>query len=298
MIEFAEVTKRYGRFGTALERIDLRIERGECVFITGASGAGKSTLLKLLYAAERPTTGDVLVEDRSVSRLHPRSVPYLRRNLGVIFQDFKLLPRRTVFENVALALEVCGVPRRRIRERVAAVLDRVGLGELADRLPGELSGGEQQRAAIARAIVGEPSIVLADEPTGNLDEKLTHDIFGLLMSLNRDEGTTVLVATHDLAEAARWPVRRIVLSGGRVVQDLRVEGGEGESEHEHEHEHEHEVEDEHEHEHEVEDEHEHEHEHEVEDEHEKEVEDEHENEHENEDEVEDEDDATVREEPS
>ena len=126
MIEFREVTKRYGRFGTALERIDLRIERGECVFITGASGAGKSTLLKLLYAAERPTTGDVLVEDRSVSRLHPRSVPYLRRNLGVIFQDFKLLPRRTVFENVALALEVCGTRPREIKERVSAVLERVG----------------------------------------------------------------------------------------------------------------------------------------------------------------------------
>jgi cell division transport system ATP-binding protein len=248
MIEFREVTKRYGRFGTALERIDLRIERGECVFITGASGAGKSTLLKLLYAAERPTTGDVLVEDRSVSRLHPRSVPYLRRNLGVIFQDFKLLPRRTVFENVALALEVCGTRPREIKERVSAVLERVGLAGHADRLPGELSGGEQQRAAVARAIVGEPSIVLADEPTGNLDEGLTHDIFELLVSLNRDEGTTVLVATHDLVEAARWQARRVVLDGGRMVEDVGVgEVGEaGEGEHVHEVEDDHEVEGEHE----------------------------------------------------
>ena len=228
MIEFAEVTKRYGRFGTALERIDLRIERGECVFITGASGAGKSTLLKLLYSAERPTTGDVLVEDRSVSRLHPRSIPYLRRNLGVVFQDFKLLPRRTVFENVALALEVCGVGSREIRERVPRTLERVGLGALTDRLPGELSGGEQQRAAIARAIVGEPSIVLADEPTGNLDERLTHDIFGLLVSLNRDEGTTVLIATHDLAEARRWPGRMVVLDRGRMVELEESEEDDGE----------------------------------------------------------------------
>ena len=226
MIEFSEVTKRYGRFGTALERIDLKIERGECVFITGASGAGKSTLLKLLYAAERPTTGDVLVEDRSVSRLHPRSIPYLRRNIGVVFQDFKLLPRRTVYENVALALEVCGVPNRDIRERVPRTLERVGLGSLADRLPGEMSGGEQQRAAIARAIVGEPSIVLADEPTGNLDKALTHDIFELLISLNRDEGTTVLIATHDLAEAARWDARRIVLSRGRMEDDEEPDPGE------------------------------------------------------------------------
>ena len=223
MIEFREVTKRYGRFGTTLERIDLRIDRGECVFITGGSGAGKSTLLKLLYAAERPTTGDVLVEERSVSRLHRRGVPYLRRNIGVVFQDFKLLPRRTLFENVALALEVCGVSPREIRERVPRTLDRVGLGGLTDRLPGELSGGEQQRAAIARAIVGAPAIVLADEPTGNLDERLTHDIFELLVSLNRDEGTTVLIATHDLAEASRWPARRLVLSGGRLIEDIGVQ---------------------------------------------------------------------------
>ena len=218
MIEFRNVTKHYGRLGTALEGLDLTVDTGEFVFITGPSGAGKSTLLKLLYAAERPTSGDVLVEGRSVARLHPRSVPFLRRNLGVVFQDFKLLPKRTVRANVSLALEVTGTARAEVDRRVDEVLDRVGLLRLSARRPGELSGGEMQRVAIARAVVGKPSLVLADEPTGNLDAALTHDIFELLVDLHREDGTTVLVATHDTVELAQWDFRRVRLEEGRVVE--------------------------------------------------------------------------------
>ena len=224
MIEFKTVTKHYGRHGTALEGVDLTVESGEFVFVTGPSGAGKSTLLKLLYAAERPTTGDVLVEGRSVARLHPRSVPYLRRNLGVVFQDFKLLPRRTVHANVALALQVTGTPRAEIDRRVGDVLERVGLARLGARRPGELSGGERQRVAIARAVIGKPSLVLADEPTGNLDAELTHDIFELLVELHREDGTTVLVATHDTVELDQWDFRRVRLEAGRVVEPGGPEG--------------------------------------------------------------------------
>ena len=219
MIEFRQVTKRYSRFVTALEGINLEFAKGEFAFVTGPSGAGKSTLLKLLYAAERPTSGDVLVEGRSVSRLHPGSVPYLRRNMGIVFQDFKLLPRRTIRENVSLALEVCGVKPKEARRRVMETIERVGLEGMEDRRPTELSGGEQQRAAIARAIVGKPSIILADEPTGNLDESMSHDIFELLSSICRLEGATILVATHDMAEVALWPFRQVRLWESRIEAD-------------------------------------------------------------------------------
>jgi len=224
MIELLEVTRRYPGHGTALEAVSLRFEQGEFAFITGPSGAGKSTLLKLIYAAERPTLGDVQIEDRSVARLHPRSVPYLRRNMGIVFQDFKLLARRSAAANVALALEVVGVPRAEIGPRVNAALQRVGLEGMEKRLPGELSGGEQQRIAIARAIVNKPSILLADEPTGNLDRALAHEIVDLLVRLCREDGTTVLLATHDAEEIARWPFRVVVLEDGRLLEDHAPRG--------------------------------------------------------------------------
>ena len=219
MIRFQNVTKHYGRTGMALEKVNLAFEQGEFAFITGRSGAGKTTLLKLLYAAEHPTHGDVLLEGRSVARLHPRSVPWLRRNMGIVVQDFRLLPRRSIFENVALPLEVCGVKSSEIRPRVQQALARVGLEGMGTRTPAELSGGEQQRVAIARAVVNRPSILLADEPTGNLDQYLSSDIMDLLVGICTDQGATVLVATHDQEQVARHNFRQVHLLGGRVKSD-------------------------------------------------------------------------------
>jgi len=221
MIRFQNVTKHYGRTGMALEKINLAFEQGEFAFITGRSGAGKTTLLKLLYAAEHPTHGDVLLEGRSVARLHPSSIPWLRRNMGIVVQDFHLLPRRSIFENVALPLEVCGVKRAEIAPRVRLALTRVGLEGMGKRTPGELSGGEQQRVAIARAVVNRPSILLADEPTGNLDHYLSSDIMDLLVGICTDQGATVLVATHDREQVARYNFREVQLLGGRVREDRR-----------------------------------------------------------------------------
>jgi cell division transport system ATP-binding protein len=223
MIRFQNVTKHYGRTGMALEKVSLAFEQGEFAFITGRSGAGKTTLLKLIYAAEHPTHGDVLLEGRSVARLHPSSVPWLRRNMGVVVQDFRLLPRRSILDNVALPLEVCGVSRPEIVARVNEALARVGLEGMAKRRPGELSGGEQQRVAIARAVVNRPSIILADEPTGNLDHYLSSDIMDLLVGICTDQGATVLVATHDQEQVARHNFREVQLFGGRVKSDRRPE---------------------------------------------------------------------------
>ncbi len=225
MIRFHNVTKHYGRTGMALEKVDLAFQQGEFAFITGRSGAGKTTLLKLLYAAEHPTHGDVLLEGRSVARLHPSSVPWLRRNMGIVVQDFRLLPRRSIFENVALPLEVCGVKRGELRPRVRQALARVGLEGMGKRRPGELSGGEQQRVAIARAIVNRPSILLADEPTGNLDHYLSSDIMDLLVGICRDQGATVLVATHDQDQVKRHDFREVHLRGGRIEFDRRSQHG-------------------------------------------------------------------------
>jgi len=221
MIRFQNVTKHYGRTGMALEKISLAFDQGEFAFITGRSGAGKTTLLKLLYAAEHPTHGDVLLEGRSVARLHPSSIPWLRRNMGIVVQDFHLLPRRSIFENVALPLEVCGVKRAEIRPRVNLALTRVGLEGMGKRTPSELSGGEQQRVAIARAVVNRPSILLADEPTGNLDHYLSSDIMDLLVGICTDQGATVLVATHDREQVARYNFREVQLHGGRIKTDRR-----------------------------------------------------------------------------
>jgi cell division transport system ATP-binding protein len=216
ILMFEDVYKSYRPGSPVLRGANLVIERGEFVFITGPSGAGKSTLLRLLYRAETVDDGRILFLGRDVARLAPESVPYLRRNLGVVFQDFKLVPNWTVFENVAVALEVLGLPRRLVRTRVGEALDRVGLAGRGDDLAGVLSGGEQQRVAVARAIVGEPALVLADEPTGNLDPQLALDILGLFEEIH-DAGTTVLFATHDRSLLEVRPRRLIVLDEGKAI---------------------------------------------------------------------------------
>jgi cell division transport system ATP-binding protein len=194
----------------------LQIERGEFVFFTGPSGAGKSTLLRLLYAAERVDSGRILFMGREVGRLRPDSVPYLRRNIGIVFQDFKLVANWSVWQNVALPLEVVGLPQRLIRTRVGEVLERVGLSGRGEDAAAVLSGGEQQRVAIARAIVCEPALVLADEPTGNLDPQLAIDILGLLEDIH-ETGVTVLFATHDRSLLDVRSHRVVVLDEGKAM---------------------------------------------------------------------------------
>jgi cell division transport system ATP-binding protein len=220
IIQFFHVSKVYAQEHRALDDISLRIDKGEFVLLSGPSGAGKSTLLKLIFCAEPPTTGQLVVSDISLHRIRRPSVPYLRRNIGVVFQDFKLLYRRTVFDNVAFALEVLGMSRHEIRARVTRVLHQVGLANKLHLLPGTLSGGEQQRVAIARALVNEPAILLADEPTGNLDPELTVTIMNLLIDANI-RGTTVIVATHDPSILRRYRRRSIALKDGRIVEDTR-----------------------------------------------------------------------------
>jgi cell division transport system ATP-binding protein len=211
------VSKSYLPGSWALRDVSLEIGRGEFVFLTGASGAGKTTLLKLLFAAERPNQGQILVLGRNIARLRGGAVPALRRRVGVVFQDFKLLGSRSVEENVAVTLDVVGTPRRTTRSRVFNILRQVGLHERRNHAPLALSGGEQQRVAIARALVGEPEVLLADEPTGNLDPKLSVEIIELMLAA-ADRGTTVVVATHDLSLVERYGRRVLRLEEGRVVE--------------------------------------------------------------------------------
>jgi cell division transport system ATP-binding protein len=210
------VHKAYRADAPVLRGLNLEIARGEFVFITGPSGAGKSTLLRLLYAAERVDSGRILFMGREVGRLTSRSIPFLRRNIGVVFQDFKLVDNWTVLENVAVPLEVLGLPSRLIRRRVGEVLESVGLGGRGSEFVRSLSGGEQQRVAIARAVVGEPALVLADEPTGNLDPQLAVDILGLFEDIQAT-GVTVLFATHDRSLLDVRPRRVVVLDEGRAT---------------------------------------------------------------------------------
>ena len=196
MIRFENVTKTYKGSTVALRDITVEIEKGEFVFLVGASGSGKTTFIRLLLREELPDTGEILEAGRNIVELPKWRVPYLRRNIGCVFQDFRLLPNKTVFENVAFALEVIGRPRHVVANQVPQVLDLVGLANKRDNLPNELSGGEQQRVAVARAFVNRPLILLADEPTGNLDPQTSQGIMQLLDRINRT-GTTVVVATHD-----------------------------------------------------------------------------------------------------
>src|SRR6202167_2742078 len=218
---FEDVYKSFRPGAPVLRGMNLIIERGEFVFITGASGSGKSTLLRMLYRAESVEQGRILFMGRDVPRLTAESVPFLRRNIGVVFQDFKLVTRWTVFENVAITLEVLGLPGRLIKSRVGEALERVGLHGRGEDLAGVLSGGEQQRVAVARAIVGEPALILCDEPTGNLDPQLALDILGLFEEIN-ESGTTILFATHDRSLLEVRPRRLIVLDEGKAVD---VHGG-------------------------------------------------------------------------
>jgi len=219
VIRFSKVTKRYPT-GTdaALDDVSFHIVRGEFVFLTGHSGAGKTTILKLMFAEERPTSGDVRVSGFGIGTLKRDEVPRLRRRLGIIFQDFRLLEGRTAAENIAFALEVTGSRAEVIPRRVARVLEQVGLANKADALPRELSGGEQQRVAIARALVNDPPVLLADEPTGNLDERATRGVFQLLCDINT-AGTVVVMATHDLDLVRHANKRTLEMRDGRVVFD-------------------------------------------------------------------------------
>jgi cell division transport system ATP-binding protein len=218
MIQMYHVEKRFPGETYGLRDVSLSIERGEFVFLTGPSGAGKTTLLRLLFGAEKPSAGQIVVAGRNVSRLSAASIPGLRRQVGVIFQDFKLLAERNVFENVAVTLEIAGVPRRELRARTWSMLRRLGLGHRLDHRPRSLSGGEQQRVAIARALVNDPPLLLADEPTGNLDPDLALDIMDIIADAHA-RGTTVIVATHDPGLLELYPHRRLVLENGRLVTD-------------------------------------------------------------------------------
>ena len=218
MIRFENVSKVYKGDVVALDGVSLEIGKGEFVFLVGPSGSGKSTFLRLLLRDEIATSGRIVVAGRDIASLSNWKVPQLRRNIGTIFQDFKLLPAKTVYENVAFAAEVIGRPRAAIRSQVPQILELVGLNEKADRFPNELSGGEQQRVSIARAFVNRPLILLADEPTGNLDPETTDGIMRLLDRINRT-GTTVVMATHDQQMVDRMRRRVIELSHGHLARD-------------------------------------------------------------------------------
>ena len=218
MIEFTNVEKTYEQGNTALNGVTMQIEDGEFCFLVGPSGSGKSTIIKLITGELRPTTGSVHVNGYSLERIRKREVPYLRRTVGVVFQDFRLIANKTVYENVAFAMRVIGAKPREIRERVPYVLDLVGLGNKKDRHPGEMSGGEQQRLAIARALVNNPSTIIADEPTGNLDPARSFEIMSLLEEIN-NLGTTVLVVTHEKDLVETFSKRVIAIDDGMVVSD-------------------------------------------------------------------------------
>ena len=225
MIHMSNVSKIYENGAVALDGVNVDIEKGEFVFIVGASGAGKSTFIKMLFREELPTSGILTVNGHDVVNMSHKEVPYLRRGLGVIFQDYRLLPDKTVFENVAFAMQVIEAPRRLMQRSVNAVLDVVGLREKYKCFPAQLSGGEQQRVAIARAIVNDPAIVIADEPTGNLDPDTSWDLMDIFKRINK-AGTTIVMATHDRTIVDTMKRRVIAIEDGHIVRD-ELRGGYG-----------------------------------------------------------------------
>ena len=224
MLDLKHVSKTYKNGVNALYDVNLKIDQGEFVYIIGPTGSGKSTLIKLLDGEEIPTKGKVEVTGINVGKLKHSKVPLYRRNIGVVFQDFRLLERKTVFENIAFALEVINVPKERIRKRVREVMNLVGLDDKGSSFPQELSGGQQQRVAIARAIANQPKILIADEPTGNLDPQKSDEIMTLLEKINREEKTTILMVTHDITLVNKHRKRTIALEAGHIVADMN-EGG-------------------------------------------------------------------------
>ncbi|MDM5340030.1 cell division ATP-binding protein FtsE [Fictibacillus enclensis] len=218
MIEMKDVWKTYPNGVMALNGIDIYIDKGEFVYVVGPSGAGKSTFVKCMYREEKPTKGSILIQGTDLAKLRERHIPKMRRKIGVIFQDFKLLPKLTVYENVAFALEVIEESPKVIRQRVMEVLDLVGLKNKARSFPDELSGGEQQRVSIARSIVNRPPVIIADEPTGNLDPETAWEIMDIFKEIN-ERGTTVVMATHNKDIVNSFKKRVIAIEGGRIVRD-------------------------------------------------------------------------------
>ena len=219
MIEFRDVSKVYKTNGTkALNNVNIKIENGEFVFIVGSSGAGKSTFLKLIMHEEKPTEGEVIVNDYSSAKIKKKEVPYYRRTMGIVFQDFRLIPKMSVYDNVAFAMRVIGAKEKDIRKRVPYILGLVGLSQKARSMPNELSGGEQQRVSLARALVNNPRLIVADEPTGNIDPEMSREIVDLLTKIN-NSGTTVVMVTHEHELVRRFQRRVIVIKNGEVVSD-------------------------------------------------------------------------------
>ena len=218
MIEFDHVTKVYDNGTIALDDLTVDIDKGEFVFILGHSGAGKSTMLKLMLREEKTTEGSITVGDYNLEHMRSRDIPYLRRNIGMVFQDFRLIPKMTAYENVAFAMRVTNIPPKKIRKRVPYILQLVGLEDKARVYPDELSGGEQQRVALARALVHNPPIIIADEPTGNIDPELSYEIMELLIEINK-LGTTVMVVTHEHSLVSTFKCRTIVLRSGKMITD-------------------------------------------------------------------------------
>ena len=222
MIDFQNVTKAYPNGTLALDHVNLHVDDGEFVFIVGHSGAGKTTMMKLLLREERATSGRIIVGDYDLTKISRFTVPYYRRELGVVFQDFRLFPKKTVFENVAFAMEVVGTPKSLIARRVPAILNTVNLNGKQDSFPNEISGGEQQRVALARALANNPKVVIADEPTGNIDPKMSLEIMSLLVKINK-LGKTVIVVTHEKDLVDYYRQRVVMLDKGLIVED-RVGG--------------------------------------------------------------------------